>query len=194
MIKSINWMVIFLSLTLHVNVSAQQDGLPFLKPSINMSAKDSLLMNLQEDLGVMLSERNKEIVFNNVFKSYMNTKFDIEKVFGNDFLESAKFKNDKNGYVEYLLSYDQRTVGITLKHYKDVKQLVVGLREMLAVNSSEVKTIYENYQKENNLELSYEKNSYALFKRIDHSDFKLIHSNGEQSLLLFQTFYILDLE
>lgn len=192
MIKKISTILLVVSTIMFSKITFSQDLSSLLNANNNQTPATKLMSKIEEDLKHNFSEKDKVNIFQNVFKNYTTGNWYFEKIFGNDFLENSKFENEKNGYAEYIFSYDERSINITLKHYKEAKQLVVGLREFLPLTVEQSKEIYANLKKDR--ELKYEYNAYALFSRKDHADFQLIHVSGDKAIVSYQTFFVIDLE
>ena len=119
----------------------------------------------------------------------------MKPIAGVDFASSSKVNKENNvTYIDYLFSYDQRTVSINLILFKEQKQLHVITKEIVPVPTDITFDIYNNLREDKEYEAVFEKDNYSMFLKKGYLKYKNFYVTEGESLIIHSDSYILDLK
>lgn len=178
-------------LTLSFNASAISQ-----KEALSEDGRN-IIANIENNLGYEFKDSDKLNIYNKLFSGYIDYEggWNMKPIAGVDFASISKVNKESNvTYIDYLFSYDQRTVSINLILFKEQKQLHVITKEIVPVPTDITFDIYNNLREDDEYEAVFEKDNYSMFLRKGYLKYKNFHVTEGESLIIHSDSYILDLK
>ena len=134
-------------LTLSFNASAISQ-----KEALSEDGRN-IIANIENNLGYEFKDSDKLNIYNKLFSGYIDYEggWNMKPIAGVDFASISKVNKESNvTYIDYLFSYDQRTVSINLILFKEQKQLHVITKEIVPVPTDITFDIYNKLKEDKN--------------------------------------------
>ncbi len=109
----------------------------------------------------------------------------IYPVNDNTSIQGSKSDKSPVTFLEYVLSYKERTVFISLINHSKQKQITYTIKEVVPISSKRVLELYGEVSKDKKHETLYDTDSYSLFKKKGYIDYTLYHITGDQGIVSY---------
>lgn len=144
---------------------------------------ETIMEIVEKTLEYNFTDAKKVEIFNKVFKAYAdNNGWKIKPVNKTNYIQSKEIvSKDEAHYVDYVFSYDSRTVFISLINYPRLKQLVATLREVVPVSKADVVSYYNIISKNADKNKDYDDSNFSMFSdktTVNYTNYHVSESNG----------------
>jgi hypothetical protein len=151
---------------------------------------NTIIDNVTGHLDVELSDISKLKLFDTIFKDYAedggwNLKPINYTTALADSKVSGKTSESPTQFVDYVFSYEDRTVFITLINYSKQKQILATVREVLPTSTAKLLVNYEEDNKNEKVENIYDAENYSLFQDKGQVSYTSYHVNGSNSTVVY---------
>lgn len=154
------------------------------KSALTDDAK-TIVNNVSLNLNLELSDLDKVRLFESFFKSYVQEGWNLKPVNGNAFLGSSKVVDHPVTFVSYSLSYDTRTVFMTLVNYSDKKQILATISEVMPFSTSKTIQYYNDKKSSEDWEAIYDTSSYSMFQKKGNISYANYHVNSDNATIVY---------
>lgn len=146
----------------------------------------SISGNVSTHLGLELSDENKLKFHELFFKSYVQNGWNLKPVNFNGALVDSKVSENKVKFVNYVLSYKERTLTLNMIHYPEQKQVIASITEIVPVASSNVLKFYSDKSKEDSgWTNTYDSDDYSMFQQDGRIQYVNYHISGDNATVMY---------
>ena len=153
----------------------------------------SIVGNAQEILNLDLSE-DKKIELYEFFKIYVENggTWNLQPISHNTAVANSKVSDHQVLFLDYVLSYQERLVYITITNFSDKKQWYIVPREVVPVSTGNVLNFYKNYKEDKEYVTLFDQENYSMFQKKGYIDFVNIHVNKTNSVITYSSSNVLN--
>ena len=148
--------------------------------------------NAANHLDLNLSDEDKLRFYDQLFKVYVQEGWNLKPLHYNVALTASKLKNEKVKYLQYSLSYEERTVLMNLVHYPSQKQILITTNEVLPVSTTNVLKYYNDKKEDKSWLNVYDSSTYSLFQKDGNISFTNYHVNADNSTVIYTSGQVFD--
>jgi hypothetical protein len=154
---------------------------------------DKIINNVEEVLSLKLLDDKRKQLFDS-FKVYVETKgtWNLQPISHNSAVGSSVVSSHLVKFVDYVLSYENRLVYITITNFSDKSQLHVVTREILPISSSNAVELHETFKNNEDYMIVFDKNNYSMFQKIGYIDFVNLHVKKDNSIITYSSSLTID--
>lgn len=177
-------------LAISMNVSALS-----VEDALSKDAK-TITGNYEELIGASFTNKQKLKIYDKVFKTYAEAgkNWGLKSVSHNAELELGLSLKDNNvQVVEYSMSYEDRTMFITLNYFQKESKILYVIKEILPVSTAELLEGYDKTREDEEYTQVYDESRYSMFQKNDYSNYTNYHVNKGNSVAIYTLSNIIDL-
>jgi hypothetical protein len=142
--------------------------------------------NVNKHLGLELTDKGKLNFHESFFKSYVQNGWNLKPVSFNSALVDSKVNDNKVKFVNYILSYKERTLTMNLIHYPEQKQVISSISEIVPVSPSNVLKFYADRTKEDSgWDKVFDTDDYSMFQQDGRVQYVNYHISGDNATVIY---------
>jgi hypothetical protein len=142
--------------------------------------------NVNKHLKLELTDKNKLAFHESFFKSYVQNGWNLKPVSFNGALVDSKVSDNKVKFVNYILSYKERTLTMNLIHYPEQKQVMSSISEIVPVSPSNVLSFYADRSKEDSgWSKVFDTDDYSMFQQDGRIQYVNYHISGDSATVIY---------
>jgi hypothetical protein len=148
---------------------------------------NAIINNTSKNLNLNLTTEKKLEFYDKFFKSYVEKDgWNMKPINFTTSLSASKIKGKgTTQFVDYALSYKERTIFMTLINFSKEKQILATVREVIPVPTADVLGYYEKLNKSEKHEKVYDKSNYSLFGEKGKVSYTNYHVNGSNAAVIY---------
>jgi hypothetical protein len=147
----------------------------------------SIMNNVTESLSLEIDDKAKLKIFNGIFKVYADKgAWNMQPINNANFVETKKKINKESAqFVEYVFSYEERTVFISLINHHKQRLISTTIREVVPVSTTFVLEQYAKIQENGKQQEIYDTETYSLFSEKGFVSYTNYHVNKSNATVIY---------
>lgn len=185
--KNIKRILLFVSLIFSSTLSAESSTDALSEDAINIIA------HVEEMLDLELTFDKKRELFHS-FKVYVESKgtWNLQPISHNAAVSSSVVSTHLVKFIDYVLSYQNRLVYLTVTNFSDKSQLHVVTREILPISSSKAIELHDTFKGKKDYMIVFDKDNYSMFQKKGYIDFVNFHIKQDNSIITYSSSLTID--